>query len=129
MCRIIPPTILWAMIRSLLPLDTFFWLPSAQVLPFIFPYLFYFIRLTVSSAFLLSSKYNVYGSMVVATGFPSMGPLSISIYYFTIATTKSPQNLFIPAFADICMNMTLFATIINESVSSFYYFSIIKFIS
>ena len=89
------------------------------MLPFIFSRLFHFIRLTASSAFLLYSKDNLSGSMGVKTGFPSMGPLSIYLYYFTIVATTFSPNLFIPDFSDICVNMMFVATFINESVSFF----------
>ena len=86
----------------------FFFVQSAQVLTFIFRHLFYFIRLTTSSSFLLPSKYNISGSMGVTTGFPSMGPLYICLYYFTIAATSFSPNLLIPVLAYICVNMAFF---------------------
>ena len=57
--------------------------------------------------------------MGVTTGLPSMGPLSICIYYFTMASTALSTNLFIYDFSDICVNMMFVATLMNESVSYF----------
>ena len=63
-----------------LSLRYLFWLlPSVQVLTFILPHIFSFIRFTASDAFLLSSNYNVYVLIGLATGFPDMFPLSISL--------------------------------------------------
>ena len=61
--------------------------------------------------------------MGVKNGFPSMGPLSICIYYFTMAVTAFSTNFFIPAFSDISVNMTFVANFMNEYVSSFDFFT------
>ena len=75
--------------RSLLPWDHFFCLmQSVQVLPLIFPRLFYFIRFTDYSYFLFPLKDNVSLSMGVTTGFPAMVPLSTFLNYFTISATN-----------------------------------------
>ena len=57
----------------------FCFLPSALVLPFIFPNLFSFIRLTASRVFNFYLKDNVPGSMVGVTGLPSMVTLYICL--------------------------------------------------
>ena len=61
--------------------------PYVQVLPFILPHILSFIKVTASNAFLLSSKYNIYGLILVTTGFPGMGPLSISPNCFITPAT------------------------------------------
>ena len=99
---------------------------SAQVFPFIFPHLLYFIIFTASSNLLFSSKDNVSGSMGVMTGFPAMGPLSICLNYFTIADTAFYPKILMLEFSDIWVNMTFVATFINEYVSSFDYFYLIN---
>ena len=55
-----------------------------------------------------------------------MVPLSIGIYYFTMTATTFYPNFFLPAFADILVNIASVATFVNESVSSFEYFYLIK---
>ena len=88
-------------------------LPYTQVFTFIFPYLFYFIVFSAYNAFLLSPNYNVSGLIVVTTGFPGMGPFSILLGSFIMATTDISQKFLIPAFAYIWVNMTFVATFIK----------------
>ena len=96
-------------------------LTSAQFISFTFPHFFSFIRFTASSTFLLCSKHNVSGSMVVTTGLLAMSPLSIFLYYFIIAITAF-YLFFLSDFADIYLNMTCVAYFINESVLYFDFY-------
>ena len=66
--------------------------------------------------------------MGVTTGLSSMGPLSSYIYYFTMAATPLSPNFFLSDFADICVNMTFVATLMNESVLYFEYCYLIKIV-
>ena len=50
--------------------------------------------------------------------FPTMGTLSICLYYFTMAATAFYPNFVIPAFSETFVNMTSVATFIIEYVSS-----------
>ena len=125
--RIVSTKTLWETRHSLLTWHTFFCLmPYEQVLYLIFPHLFYFIRLTASSTLLFYLKYNLSGSMGVTTGFLSIPPLYICLYYFTITATAFYPNLLIRDFEYICVHMTFVATFINEYVSSFEYWSLIN---
>ena len=47
-----------------------------------------------------------------------MGHLSICLYFFTMVATAFLPDLFLPAFADICANMTSVSILMNYSVSS-----------
>ena len=73
----------------------FCFMPSVQVLTFIFPHLLYFIRFIAYSAFLFPSKDNLFGSTGGTNGFPSMTPLYIFQYSFTISSTAFYQNFLI----------------------------------
>ena len=64
--------------------------------------------------------------MRATTGFPSMETLYICIYSSTMASTALHPNLFIPAFAEICVNIAFVATFMNEYISYFESFSLIK---
>ena len=64
--------------------------------------------------------------MEVNTKLTSMGPLSICLYYFTLATIALYPNLFIPAFEYIFVNMTSVDTFMNESIQYFDSFYLIK---
>ena len=83
--RIISPKILGLKRCSLLFLETFFLLSYEQILPFIFLHLFSFIILNAASDLILSLKNDVDLSMWVMNGFPSIFPLSICQYCFTIS--------------------------------------------
>ena len=64
--------------------------------------------------------------MRATTGFPSMETLYICIYSSTMASTALHPNLFIPAFAEICVNIAFVATFMNEYISYFESCSLIK---
>ena len=64
--------------------------------------------------------------MGVTYCFPSVVPLSVCLYSFTMANTAFYPNFFIPAFADICVNMKSVATFMNEPVSHFDTYYLIK---
>ena len=64
--------------------------------------------------------------MEVTTGLPSMVPLYILLYYFTMTTSSFSPNFFIPSFTEICVNIKFVAIFMNESVSYFDYFYLIK---
>ena len=64
--------------------------------------------------------------MGVSTGLPFMVPFYIFLYSFTMAVTAFFPNFFIPTFAEIFVDMTSVATLMNESVSYFDSFSPIK---
>ena len=82
-------------------------LPFAQVRPFIFPFLFSFIKFTASNAIFLSSYDNDFMSMGVTTCFPFIGPLSsCESSLYMAAKARSPNNLK-PLFADICVKHNL----------------------
>ena len=68
-------------------------LTSAQVLPFILPHLFYFVRFPSSKALIFSSMDIFPGLIGVTTGFHGMGPLSIFLNSFIIAATDILKNI------------------------------------
>ena len=64
--------------------------------------------------------------MGATTGFPSIVLLYIFLNYFTMDATYFSTNFYIPAFADICMNMMFVDNFTNESVSYFESCPLIK---
>ena len=85
-----------------------FWLlPFVQVLPLMIPFLFSLMRLTDSSACLLSAYVSSSGSNVITADFTGIATSSNYFNYFIIADISLSPNKAINFFSCICVNITL----------------------
>ena len=94
---------------------------SVQVLTLVLPYLFYMVKFTAYSGYILYFSDNVLASIGNTTGFSGTKFLSIWLIYLTIAATSYYQICLKHIFFCIYMNMKSITAFMYLLISSVFF--------